>query len=171
MPFKYRKKIRLKKPSHLERRNPKLELDLKNIHKTLDIKETKISKPKDLTEILVDIKHKFTKLVVPFISGEYKKENKRVLVYDNVNKTIKLRYQLMSLKDHLSEFIFQLRGYVISHSDDKEKIEKIEKEIKEWEKIINKTVTELIDNVSFVIEHYFVPIFNKLEKKEKTHEN
>ena len=33
-------------------------------------------------------------------------------------------------------------------------------------KIINKTLNEIIDNISFVIENYFVPIVNKLEKKK-----
>lgn len=166
MPFQYKKKIRLKRPSHLEIKNPKIELDLKDIHKTLEIKETKISKPKELIQVLTDIKQKFITIVAPFISGEYKKENKKILVYDNVNKTIKLRYQLMSLKDHLSDFVFQLRMYIIAHSDEKENIEKIEKEIKEWEKIITKTLNKLIDNIGFVIENYFVPICNKLENKK-----
>jgi len=166
MPFKYREKIRLKKPGHLKKIEPKLDLDIKNIHKTLDIKTKPIKKPVDLMDTITEIKTKFMHIIDPFVSGVYKKNSHPRFVYDSAKKTIKLRYQLMSLKDNISDFVFQLRLYVISHSDDKENIEKIEKEIKEWEKIINKTLNEIIDNVSFVIENYFVPIVNKLEKKK-----
>lgn len=166
MPFRYREKIRLKRTSHIKRLEPKLDLDIKNIHKNLDIKAKPIKKPIDLMGAISEIKTKFINLIDPFISGEYKENSHPRFVYDSAKKTIKLRYQLMSLKDNLSDFVFQLRMYVISHSDDKERIKELEKEIKEWEKIINKTLNEIIDNVSFVIENYFVPIVNKLEKKK-----
>lgn len=166
MPFRYREKIRLKKPSHLKKIEPKLDLDIKNIHKNLDIKARPIKKPVDLMRTISEIKTKFITLIDPFISGEYKKNSHPRFVYDSAKKTIKLRYQLMSVKENLLDFVFQLRLYVISHSNDKERIKELEKEIKEWEKIINKTLNEIIDNVSFVIENYFVPIVNKLDKKK-----
>ena len=134
MPLRYREKIRLRRPSHLEIKNPKIETDLKDIHKTLDIETKPVKKPKDLTNIITEIKGKFSMIISPFVSGEYKKNSHPRFVYDSAKKTIKLRYQLMSIKENLLDFVFQLRLYVISHSDDKDKNKRTRKEIKEWEK-------------------------------------
>jgi hypothetical protein len=162
----YRRKIRLKKPSRIKNIKPRLELDTKNIQKNINIKAKPIKKPVDLANTMTEIKHKFYRLISPIVSGEYKKNSRPRFVYDSAKKTIKLRYQLMSIKENVLDFVFQLRLYVISQSPNKDKIKEVEKEIKEWEKIISKTLNEIIDNISFVIENYFVPIVNKLEKKE-----
>jgi hypothetical protein len=169
MPLKYReeKKIRLRHMSHFKKPNHKIDLDLRDINKNLDIENIEINRPVDLEKVFLNIKQKFALLVSPFVSGEYKREKKDMLIFDKTDKTIKLRYQLMSLSDHIGEFIFQLRMYVITHSDDKDKIEEIEKEIKEWEKILNHVLNDLIDKVNFVIQNYFVPICERLEKNNK----
>lgn len=168
MHYIHRKKIKLKRPSQIKKiePKPKLDLEVKNIHKNIKIKVRPIKKPIDLRNVITDIKIKFSKLISPFVSGEYKKNSRPRFVYDSATKTIKLRYQLISIKQNLSDFVFQLRLYVISKSANKDKIKKIEKEIKEWEKVINKILDEVIDNVSYVIEHYFVPIVKKLEKEK-----
>jgi len=151
----------------IDRKGPELEKDFKYIDKNLETKPKEIRKPKDLTQKLKEIKEKFNQLISPFISGEYKKESHLAFVYDNANKTVKLRYQLMSLSEHLKDFVFQLRMQVISQMDDKDKIEEIEKEIKEWEKIINNVLNDFIETVNFVIQNYFVPICESLEKKKE----
>lgn len=166
MPLRYKEKIRLRKQSHFNRFKPKITTDLKDINKNIGIKKREIRKPIDLEHTLTEVKQKFSSLVAPFIVGEYKKGTKKALVYDKMDRTIKLRYQMMSLKDHISDFVFQLRMYVIAHSENKERIKELEKEIKEWGKITTRVLNDFIDKISFVIENYFVPIFNKL-KKEK----
>lgn len=166
MYFKYKEKINVRKNKLTKKIDPKIEMDLRDLKKSFAIEDTVVSKPIDFSRVLTSIKQKFNLYVVPYITGEYK--NKKVnssKIISETKKVITFRYQLIQLSGHFKDFIFQMKMYLISKSNNTEEYKQLEKEIKEWEKVAERMLGDLIDNVSFIIKNYLVPVCNKLEKE------
>lgn len=166
MPLRYKEKIKVKRIEITKKIDPKIEMDLKDIDKAFPIPDKKISRPLDLSSIVNSIKHNFNVYIAPYITGEYKniKKEKKEIIHDT-KKTIKLRYQLLQLSEHLKDFIFQMRMYLISKAHNKEEYEKLEKEIKQWEEIAEKVIGDFLDNITFIIQKHLVPVCEKIEKE------
>lgn len=166
--MRYRRKIRLKKIKIPRKRHQKLEVELKEINKHFPINKRKISKPKDLSNVIFSLKQNFNKHIKPYITGEYKikkKPNKEVI--RDTKKTISLRRHLVQLSTHLKDFIFQLKMYLISKTPDKEEYNNLKKEIKEWEQISEKIISNFIKNLTTIIQRYLVPACEDIEKNIK----
>ena len=165
MPIKF-EKFKVRRPEITFKLFPKIEMDLKHIDKSFKVNETKISKPIDFSKIMDSIKHNFNLYIVPYITGEYKtkKTEKKQIIVDT-KKTIKLRYQLLQLSDHIKDFVFQMKMYLISRANSKDEYEKLEKEIKQWEEIAERVLGDFINNLTFIIQNNLVPVCEKLEKE------
>ncbi len=168
MPLRYKEKIKPKRIGIIKKIDPKIEMDLKDIDKAFPVSEKKISKPIDLSKIINSIRQGFNVYIAPYITGEYKKIKKeRKEIIKDTKKTIKLRYQLIQLSEHIKDFIFELKMYLISRANSKEEYEKLEKEIKQWEEIAEKVLGDLINNITSVIQNNLVPVCEKIEKEIK----
>jgi hypothetical protein len=163
MPIRVKEKINVKR-QNIRKIDPKIEMDIKNIDKVFKVPEVKISRPLDLSKILSTIKSGFKNYIVPYLTGEYKNTKPRKEVIQDTTKIIRLRQNLIQMSEHFKDFIFQMKMYLISKAVNSKEYKDLEKEIKEWEKIVGKVLDDFIENITFVIQNNLVPVCEKIQK-------